>query len=113
MSKELMCRICGNNCELNDNEVRKINGLPLYECGNCGTVYSAAKLEDLQNNTSYDDLFKTSEYECHRIEFDKLIRGKKIFEFHRQNLLRKIENEVNSRSLVEIGGGAAAMGNVV
>jgi 2-polyprenyl-3-methyl-5-hydroxy-6-metoxy-1,4-benzoquinol methylase len=65
---------------------------------------------DKANSGMYDELFATGEYEMHRMQFEILSQGKRVLEFHRQQMLRRVERQTAGRNLVEVGGGVGSFG---
>lgn len=110
MANEKTCRICEKNTVSFSETGRVINGYKLYQCQQCKTFMVFPSDADTFNSSVYDELFATGEYEMHRKQFELLSQGKILLEFHRQQLLKRVENLTSGRNLVEIGGGTGSFG---
>jgi 2-polyprenyl-3-methyl-5-hydroxy-6-metoxy-1,4-benzoquinol methylase len=62
------------------------------------------------NSEEYNELFSDGEYEMHRKAHALLLQGKLPLEYHRQQLLRRIEKQIKGRRIIEIGGGTGVFG---
>lgn len=110
MANEKTCRICGKDNASFTETGRVINGYNLYQCVDCKTILVFPVESDNANSSVYDELFATGEYEMHRKQFELLSQGRMPLEFHRQQMLRRVEKMTHGRNLVEIGGGTGSFG---
>lgn len=58
----------------------------------------------------YDRLFREGEYEEHRAEYEAIKAGKRVHNFYRSYLLKRIERSCHKGNMVEIGGGTGGFG---
>lgn len=103
------CRICGkSNCL--DSAGRSINRYPLFLCRYCQTAIVVRRPDGEEVAAVYDNLFREGEYEQHRAEYEAIKAGKRVRNFYRSYLLKRIETSCPKGNLVEIGGGTGAFG---
>lgn len=110
MTIERTCRVCGKEAANFVETGRVINGHRLYQCVDCKTILVFPAESDNANSSVYDELFATGEYEMHRKQFELLSQGERLLEFHRQQILKRVEKETAGRDLVEVGGGVGSFG---
>ena len=103
------CRVCGQSVPA-DETGRVSNGYSLFRCSGCATVLVESEPQPVEIERAYNHLFEKGAYARHRREFEMLKSGILPRAFYRKRLLGRIEERIDARCLVEIGGGTGSFG---
>jgi SAM-dependent methyltransferase len=103
------CRACGYGTRPRSTG-RTCNGYQLVCCSRCNALLVEQEPDAAELSRLYNDLYALDEYHAYNRQFDRLVAGRKLPDFHRSNFLRRAEHLTSGRDLVEIGGGVGAFG---